>query len=79
MMSAKPIIHSVAAPNDWVVDGRCGISIEAENSEALSEAIVQMSAKSSKDLSELGNNGKDFCQRNFNYKDLADRFLTSVQ
>lgn len=79
MMSGKPIIHSVAAPNNWVKDGNCGISIEAENSEALADAIKQMSEMTEEERDNLGANGKTFCENNFNYKDLASRFIDSLK
>lgn len=79
MMAGKPIIHSVAAPNDWVKDGNCGISIEAENAELLAAAIKQMSEKTEKERTTLGDNGNIFCENNFNYKDLASRFIDSLK
>ncbi len=78
MMSGKPIIHSVEAPNDWVKDGNCGLSVEAENAEALSKALNEMSGKSVDELRQLGNNGRTFCRATFNYKDLADKFIKSL-
>lgn len=79
MMSGRPIIHSVAAPNDWVKDGECGISIEAEDSEALANAISSISKFSNHKLERLGNNGKEFCTKKFNYRDLANSFLSSLE
>lgn len=78
MMSGKPIIHSVAAPNDWVKDGKCGISIDAENAELLAEVIKQMSEKTEEEINTLGVNGKIFCQSNFNYSKLANQFVKSL-
>ncbi|MBD5357300.1 MAG: glycosyltransferase family 4 protein [Bacteroides sp.] len=79
MMSAKPIIHSVAAPNDWVKDGNCGISIEAENAEELAHAILEMSKWSNDKLIETGKRGKVYCQRMFKYSDQADKFVKALQ
>lgn len=79
MMAGKPIIHSVAAPNDWVHDGNCGISIEAENSEDLATAILEMSKWSKEALDKAGQNGKAYCQKMFKYSDLADKFLKALQ
>lgn len=79
MMSGKPIIHSVAAPNDWVKDSNCGISVDAENTEALAKAIRQIYGTTKEERNELGTNGKNFCQNNFNYKNLASRFIDSLK
>lgn len=78
MMSGKPIIHSVAAPNDWVRDGKCGISIEAESAEELTKALKEMSMKSEEQLRTMGKNGNEFCQQNFKYSDLAKKFIEAV-
>ncbi len=78
MMSGKPIIHSVAAPNDWVKDGKCGLSVEAENSDLLSKAIKEMAQLSSDTLNKMGENGRKFCQSKFNYRLLADKFIQAV-
>lgn len=79
MMSGRPIIHSVAAPNDWVHDGNCGISIEAENSEDLAKAIREMSKWSEEALYKSGQSGKAYCQKMFKYSDQADKFVKALQ
>lgn len=79
MMAGKPIIHSVAAPNDWVKDGDCGISIEAENPEALAKAIKEISQWPVQKLIDTGNRGKGYCQKMFKYSDQAKKFLKAVQ
>ncbi len=79
MMAAKPIIHSVAAPNDWVKDGNCGISVEAENSQELAKAIKELSQWSSERLKETGERGKAYCRKMFKYSDQADKFLRVLQ
>ncbi|MDE5876026.1 MAG: glycosyltransferase family 4 protein [Muribaculaceae bacterium] len=78
MMSGKPIIHSVTAPNDWVKDGKCGISVEAENAETLAKAIKKITATPKDELIKLGKQGKQFCQSKFNYKNLAEQFIKFI-
>ncbi len=39
MMSGKPILYAADAPNNYIRDYDCGISVEAENVEALAEGI----------------------------------------
>lgn len=79
MMSGKPIIHSVAAPNDWVADGKCGISIEAENSLLLKNAIYEMSQWTNEKRISIGNKGKIYCQRMFQYSDQASKFINALK
>lgn len=75
MMSGRPIIHSVEAPNDWVKDGGCGISVEAENSEALASAIKQMFGMPEEELIAMGERGKKYCQSKFDYSNLSELFI----
>lgn len=78
MMAAKPILHSVYAPNDWVKDSNCGISIEAENSQSLAHAIKKISMLSKEKRTQMGIRGLEYCQRMFNYRNLANDFLANL-
>ena len=42
MLSGKPIVHAVASPNDLVADANCGISVPAEDCQAIAEAIQKL-------------------------------------
>lgn len=78
MMSARPIIHSVSASNDWVKDGKCGISVEAEDADALARALLEMSKLPESKRQEMGANGRTYCKEKFNYSDLAERFTDNI-
>lgn len=75
MMAAKPVIMAIEAGNDMVKEANCGISVEAENPEAIAKAIKQLDSRSAQELLELGNNGKCFVLKNHDYKLLASKFL----
>lgn len=79
MMAGKPIIHSVAAPNDWVKDGDCGISIEAENPQKLAQALREISQWTKEKLDETGERGKAYCKKMFRYSDQAEKFIKAIQ
>ena len=74
MMSGKPIIHSVTAANDWVSDAKCGISVEAENPQAISNAILTLKNMQENERLRLGENGRQFVMTHHTYKVLAKRF-----
>lgn len=74
MMSGKPIIHSVNAANDWVSDAKCGISVEAENPQAISNAILTLKNMQENERLRLGENGRQFVMTHHTYKVLAKRF-----
>lgn len=78
MMAARPIIHSVSAPNDWVKESNCGISVEAENAEALAKAISQLTELTEKQRLEMGERGREYCKDKFNYKNLAEEFAVEL-
>ncbi len=78
MMAGKPIIHSVATPNDWVADSQCGISIEAENANALVEAILSMKSLTREKRTEMGLRGTEFCKKHFKYSDLAKHYCDMI-
>lgn len=78
MMSSKPIIHSVTAGNDWVAEAKCGISVPAEDVDAVANAIVQMQEMSVEKRIELGKRGRRFVEENHAYPFLAEKFLIGL-
>ena len=75
MMSGKPILYAVDAPNDYIKEYDCGISVEAESVDALAKGITDLLAMTESERSRLGVNGKKAVLKFFNYKVLAKRFL----
>lgn len=76
LMAAKPVIQAIDAGNDIVKEANCGISIEAENAEALSNAVLELTKKSSDELNIIGSKGRDYVLQHHTYDVLANRFLT---
>lgn len=74
MLSGKPVIHSSNATNDPINDANCGISVAAEDTEAIVNAIVQLKNTNEKERQRLGQNGKIFVQQNHDYKTLAKNY-----
>ena len=75
MMSGKPIIHSVEAGNDLVAESGCGISVAAEDSNAIAQALLKMQSLSPAERLVMGENGKKFVLANHDYKVLAKQFI----
>lgn len=73
-MAGKPIIHSVCAANDWVKDAECGISVDVENPQAISDAIIALKNMPEIDRERLGENGRRYVLANHTYGVLAKRF-----
>ncbi len=79
MMAEKPIINAIEAGNDIVKDANCGISVEAENPQALAEAIIKLSEMTDLEKQKLGKNGKNYVIENHDYKKLAINFINILK
>lgn len=79
MMASKPILHSVAAGNDLVQEANCGISVPAEDVDAVADAIKKFMVMSKAELSALGENGKEYVIKHHDYKVLAEKFIAWVE
>ena len=71
MYSAKPILHSISIRDDIIKNAKCGISIEAENSEKIKKAILQLFKMNKDELKRMGENGKEYVINNHSYVKLA--------
>lgn len=78
MMAGKPIIHSITAGNDLVKEADCGISVPAEDIDAIAKAIIKMKNLSKQERDKMGKRGKEFVIKNHDYKILAKKFLDSL-
>ncbi|WP_294143632.1 glycosyltransferase family 4 protein [uncultured Clostridium sp.] len=74
MMSGKPILYAVDAPNNYIMQYHCGISVEAENVEALSEGICALHELPEEERKKMGMNGKHAVLEYFTYEKLAAQF-----
>jgi glycosyltransferase involved in cell wall biosynthesis len=74
MLSGKPIIHGSNASNDPIKDAQCGISIPAEDVNALVKAILELKNKSSKEQERIGEKGIKYVYIHHNYSVLAKKY-----
>ena len=75
MMSGKPILYAVEAPNNYIEEYSCGISVEAENVEALKTGLTRMMQMSTAELEAMGANGKTAVLKNFTYSVIAKKYI----
>jgi glycosyltransferase involved in cell wall biosynthesis len=75
MLANKPIIHSVTAGNDLVVEANCGISIPAEDVGAITNAIKQMLKTEESKRHGWGQNGYQYVIQHHDYAKLAQQFI----
>jgi glycosyltransferase involved in cell wall biosynthesis len=74
MYSAKPIINSINSDNDIITRARCGLTIKAEDSHQIKEAILKLFSKNFDELGMLGRNGKSYVCKHHDYEELVQRY-----
>ncbi len=75
MMAGKPVIFAIDAPNDMVAEAKCGISIPPEDSGAIAEAVLKLTALSEKERQDMGERGRLYILSHNEYDVLAGKFL----
>jgi len=73
LASCKPVVTSMDAGNNPVVEANCGVAVEAENPQALAEAIVSIAKMSEEERNKLGLNGRHYVEKYHDIKILADK------
>ncbi len=79
MMAARPVIYAVEASNDPVKDSNCGITVPAEDPDAVVKAVMDIRNLSEYEKNNLGQNGKDYVLENHTYRGLAEKFLDALK
>jgi glycosyltransferase involved in cell wall biosynthesis len=76
MYSGTPIVQAIpGGVNDLVAAAGCGITVEAENAEAIAHAVAEIAAMPASERERLGRNGRRFVAENHSYAVLADRYI----
>ncbi len=74
MMSGKPILYAVEAPNNYIRKFHCGVSVLPEDTDALVGGIRKLVSMSVEERQEMGRRGKQAVLDHFTYDVLARRF-----
>ena len=72
-MSGKPIIYSIDSPFKPVDDARAGLTVPAENPQAIVDAVLKIKSMSPEQQKQLGKNGRDYALKNHDYAKLAEK------
>ena len=75
MMSGKPLLYAVNAPNNFAEKYCCGISVPPGDAEAIKNGLNRLMMLTKEEREEMGNNGKKAVLENFQYCVLAKKFL----
>lgn len=79
MISEKPIVQSVDEPGSVVERVGCGIRVEAENVDAVTNAIIKLADMTADERAAMGRKGKEYVEKNLPWSKLAEVFLKSFQ
>jgi glycosyltransferase involved in cell wall biosynthesis len=78
MMASKPIVMSINSSNDPVKEANCGITVSSGCTMDIAMAFQMLLSKSDYELDYLGKNGKNYVEKNNNYKMLSNKFLLKI-
>lgn len=79
MLAGRPVVASYTAGNDPIGDAECGITVPAEDVDALVGALRRMRDLTPADRERLGHNGRAFVLREHDYSTIADRFVETIR
>jgi glycosyltransferase involved in cell wall biosynthesis len=74
MLSKTPVIHSTNTKNDIVKISNCGLSVEAENPNAIAQGIMDIYNMPEEERDILGVNGNKYVLEHFTYEKLAKKY-----
>jgi glycosyltransferase involved in cell wall biosynthesis len=79
LASELPIVFSGNVMNDFVKDSKCGISVDAEDIDAIYNAIIKLYNMSKEERNQLGENGRKYVEENFDIPILAGKLDKLIQ
>ena len=78
MIGGKPILYMVNAPNNYVKEFNCGISVDGDSGEDLKEGIKKIMSLKALERKTMGENGVKAVKELFNYEVLAEKFENTM-
>jgi glycosyltransferase involved in cell wall biosynthesis len=75
MAAGKPIINSIEAGNDPVREAGCGITLKADDPQAIADAIVRLMSLPGLERERMGNAGRNYVRGNHDYEVLSQKFI----
>jgi len=79
LFSGKPILHSFSGSCDPVSESRCGLTVPAEDSKAVSDAIVMFERMSGEERAAMGDAGRKYALGSYEYGALGVRLSTVLE
>lgn len=79
MMSGKPIICAITAPETWVEQSKCGINVGSDNIEGVIDAIGKMKNITEENKKIIGENGQRFVKEHLDIVKLAKETIDIIK
>ena len=78
MYSGKPVIHSFSGKGDFVQQSGAGITVAAEDTKAIANAVLELQSKTAIEREAMGVKGKAFVIDHLTYKKLANKLADTL-
>jgi glycosyltransferase involved in cell wall biosynthesis len=79
MMARVPILYAIEAGNDPIAEAGCGLTIPAENPQALAAGVLALCGSPPDRLKRMGENGKSYALARHTYDVLSETFLQAIR
>lgn len=79
MMGGKPILYMVDAPNNYVKEFNCGVSVDGNTEERLEVGISKLISLDKDEYKIMGQNGENAVRDIFNYSNLSEKFISIMK
>jgi glycosyltransferase involved in cell wall biosynthesis len=79
MFCAKPVVWAIDTLADPVAETNCGLTVPAEDSEAMAQAIVKLTGLSDNERREMGKRGREYVLKYHSVPVLAERLLEVIK
>lgn len=79
MMGGKPLLYAVNAPNNYVKQYNCGVSVNSEDRFDLAEGIKQLLDMPDFERTTLGSNAKKAVLQNYTYEIISSKFIDAMK
>jgi glycosyltransferase involved in cell wall biosynthesis len=79
MFAAKPILQSYSGGFDSVIDGQCGVTVKAEDHEAVAFAIKKFENMGSNEIKIKSNNSLAYANEHFRYEEIYKNLKKKIE
>ncbi len=78
-LAARPVLHSFSGRGDLVALAGAGLTVPAEDSAAVAQAVIRLRGMSDTDRKRLGENGKQFARDKLDFKKLGEDYAAKLE